>query len=141
MKQLTPYLFFSGQCEEALKFYKDCLGGEIVKIQRFKDSPVNVPDEYKSKIMHAEFKVDELFFMASDGMPDKPEVSGDNIFLSMQFTSKEEQERVFKALTKGGTILMPLEKTFWGSTFGQLKDRFGINWMLKCSLQDEKYGY
>lgn len=141
MKQLTPYLFFSGQCEEALHFYKKCLGGEIIQRQTFSESPMEVPEEHQHKIMHAEFKADDFHIMASDGMPGQQQAAGNNIFLSLFFTDQNEQSRVFNQLSSGGKVLMPLEKTFWGSRFGQFVDKFGIGWMVSCNLEDEKYGY
>ena len=65
MNTLVPFIHFAGNCEEALKFYKSCFGGEISGIQRFSDSPMPVPETHKSKIMYSEFKSGGLFFLAS----------------------------------------------------------------------------
>ena len=37
----------------------------------------------------------------------------------------------------GGTITMPFGPTFWASAFGMCVDRFGIGWMVNCSLPAE----
>jgi len=137
MKDLNVYLFFSGHCQEALEHYKNCFGGEITLLQTFADLPAesieSVPEDYKSKIMHAEFKAENIFIMASDGMPGQPETKGNNIALSIYFTNEEEQKTAFDKLKEGGSVLMPLEKTFWGANFGRLVDKFGISWMMSCN--------
>jgi len=130
MKQLNVYLAFPGTCEEALNFYKTCLDGEIVSISRFGESPVETPEAYKQKIMHAEFKADGIFFMASDGMPGQPVPPGDMVSLSINLTDAQEQETIFNRLAEGGKVTMPLETTFWGAVFGMVTDKFGIHWML-----------
>lgn len=134
MKQLNPYVTFYGQCSEALHFYEDCFGGEIVSAMTFEGSPVEVPFEYQSKIMHAEFKADDIYFMASDGMPGQTGVERSNIAMSINFSDSQEQAKVFAALAEEGTITMPLEATFWGATFGMVTDKFGVEWMLNCKI-------
>lgn len=76
MKSLIPYLMFNGNCEEALNFYKDALGGEIKSMQTFDDLPDPVPDRHKKKVMHAELVADNIHIMASDGMPDSKITNG-----------------------------------------------------------------
>lgn len=125
MKKLNPYLMFSGNCKEALTFYKECLNGQIVTLQTFADSPIDVPDEYGQRVFNSEFRADGAFFMASDDLPDKPVTRGSNFALFVVFSEKEEQENVFAKLSEGGEVSFPLE-----SGFGMLVDRFGIQWML-----------
>jgi len=130
MKQLNVYLAFPGTCEEALNFYKNCFDGEIVSISRFGESPVEAPEEYKQKIMHAEFKAEGMYLMASDGMPGQPVQPGDMVSLSVDLPDAHEQETIFNRLAEGGKVTMPLEETFWGAVFGMVTDKFGIHWML-----------
>ncbi|MEX0719545.1 MAG: VOC family protein [Balneolaceae bacterium] len=134
MKTLNPYLFFQGNCEEALTFYKECMGGEIILLQRFGDTEMPVPDDHKNKIMHAELKTENIHILFSDGAPHKTITEGDNVQLSINLTSTEEQDKLFKALADGGKVTMPLEDTFWGARYGMLQDKFGIRWMLNCEL-------
>ncbi len=134
MKKLNVYLTFPGTCEAALNFYKSCFGGEIVSLQRFGDSPMETSDENKQRIMHAEFKSDEIYFMASDSMPDQPTQPGSIVQLSLNLDDATEQENIFNRLSEGGQVLMPLEDTFWGASFGMLIDQFGIHWMLNREL-------
>lgn len=129
---LEPYLFFHGRCEEALNFYKDCLRGEILGLNRFAGSPMesSVAPDFKDKIMHASFVAGDVKFMASDGQPGPAPDGDDDIALSLATSDAAEGERVFKALAEGGTISMPLEGQFWGGTFGSLTDKFGVQWMV-----------
>ena len=115
--QLEPYLFFHGRCEEALNFYKDCLRGEIVGINRFAGSPMEsqVDPSFKDKVMHASFVAGDVKFMASDGQPG-PEADGeDDIALSLATNDAGEGERVFAALAEGGKV----EHAFGGSLLGR----------------------
>lgn len=135
MKQLNPYLTFGGTCREALAHYKESLGGEILSLQTFGESPSGVPPEFSNHVMHAEFRAGEMYFMASDGGPNHNAVSGNSITLSLNFDSLTEQETVFARLSAGGKITMPLQDTFWGAKFGMFTDKYGINWMLNCDVQ------
>lgn len=134
--QLLPYLFFTGNCEEALGFYKSVLGGEIVEIMRMKDVPANaggppVTPETENKVMHATFKSGSVSFMASDASPGKQYGEGP-ISLSLGLDDAVEGQRIFDALAQGGTVEMPFADMFWGAKFGMLTDRFGIDWMINC---------
>ena len=132
--QLEPYLFFHGRCEEALNFYKACLGGEIAELNRFAGSPMEseVSDDYKNKIMHASFVCGDIRFMASDGRPGPGPDGEDDISLSLATSDAAEGERVFDALAQGGTVSMPFADQFWGGKFGSLTDRFGVQWMISA---------
>ncbi len=134
MKQLGVYLNFPGSCREALNFYKDALGGEIVSIQTFGEAPVNAKPEEADLVMHAEFRAEGIFFMASDSMEGFPSQPGTNVTLNINLTDAEEEQRVFNALAEGGRVNMPLQETFWGSNFGMLTDKYGINWMTNREL-------
>jgi PhnB protein len=132
MKQLGIYLTFQGNCKEALNFYKSCLGGEIVSMQTFGESPMKSDEKDKDLVIHSEFKAEEIKFMASDTMPGHDVNSGNQVTLSINLTDEKEQKEIFDKLSAGGKINMPLEDTFWGAKFGMLTDKYGINWMLNC---------
>ena len=133
MKQLGIYLTFPGNCEEALNFYKESLGGKIESLQRFGETPQKVSDDYKKKVIHAQFKAEGVEFMASDSMDGKPVTNGSNVSLSIDLNDEKEQGKVFEKLSVGGLVSMPLQETFWGARFGMVTDKFGINWMLNCA--------
>jgi len=133
MLQLEPYMFFYGKCEEALNFYKGIFGGQITSITRMKEAPPEMPapPNWGDKIMHASFEAPSVKFMASDGRPDTPNTDG-NIALSLSTRDEAEATRVFNKLSEGGNVDMPMQDMFWGSKFGVLKDKFGIEWMVNC---------
>lgn len=140
MKPLTPYLFFGGDCRDAMNFYQDCFGGSL-EIMTYADGPADAcPDACpggvadKDKIMHACLTAGDLVLMASDN-PMGPPVAGDNVSISVHCESVAETERLFAALGRGGTVKMALADTFWGAHFGMLADRFGFHWMLNCPLE------
>lgn len=131
--QISPYLMFNGDCEEAFKFYEQALGGEIVELMKFAGSPAaeHAPPDWGDKVMHASIKIDDQVLMASDAPPGqyaKPQ----GITVAIGLSDRDKGERVFNALAEGGTVQMPFEKTFWASGFGMCTDRFGIPWMVNC---------
>jgi len=130
--QLEPYLFFHGRCEEALNFYKACLGGEIVGINRYAGSPMeaNVDVAFRDKVMHASFVAGDVKFMASDGRPGAAPDGDDDVALCLATSDEAEGERVFNSLADGGEVTLPLQAQFWGGRFGSLTDRFGVQWMI-----------
>jgi PhnB protein len=135
MKGFNPYFFFSGNCRDALNFYKDCFGGEITGLQTYGDTQMPSSPEQKNQVIHATFKSGSIYFMASDSMPGQPNNAGNNITLNIDFENTSEQAKVFEKLSAGGRVQMPLQDTFWGARYGMLTDKFGINWMMNCELK------
>ena len=131
--QLNTYLVFNGQCEEAFKFYEQCLGGKIAAMFTHAGTPAaeHVPPEWLNKIMHVRLEVGDSVLMGSDAPPDryKPPTG---FSVNIAVGKPEEAERIFHALEEGGTVGMPLQQTFWAARFGMLVDRFGIPWMVNC---------
>ena len=134
--KLSPYIMFPGNAEEALKFYEKCLHGEIKYLGRFKDFPMESPEEYKDKVMHASFYFGENLIMACDNIPGETPLGDSNIQLSMDVPDIVELEVVFNKLANEGKVTMPLQDTHWGARFGMLTDKFGIKWMF--SHENEK---
>lgn len=129
---VQPYLFFAGRCEEAIEFYRSALGAEVVMMARFKDAPEpqqGLPDCFDDKVMHATLRIGDTMLFASDGRCEGKCVF-EGFSLSITVADENEAERVFAALSDGGLVTMPLEKTFWAPKFGMLTDRFGVAWMV-----------
>ena len=126
------YLAFNGNCEEAMNFYKDVLGGEIEMMNRFTDMPPEVcivPDEAKNLVMHCTLNFSGCVLMGSDTIESDKYKQGNNSAISIN-TGEEEAYAIFNGLSQGGTILMPFEDAFWGGKFGMVHDRFGVQWMV-----------
>ena len=131
--RLNPYLTFKGNCREAMEHYKEVFDGEL-EIMPFEGSPVEVPDSYKEEIMHSTLRVGDAIIMASDGQPSQPIEIGNAHFMMVNTTELGAAKRYFEKLSGGGQVIMPMEKTFWGSVFGMLTDKFGIGWMISVEL-------
>ncbi len=130
----NTYIFFNGNCREAMNFYKNALNGEL-EMMPFEGSPMDVPEDYKNKVMHSTLKFgDNAVVMASDSMPNQPTEAGNNFSVSIACNDAEQAEQYFNKLADGGTVIMPFDNTFWGAKFGMLKDQFGICWMVNCEL-------
>ena len=128
--QPTPYLFFNGDCAEAIKAYARILDAEIVSTMAAGDMPdFPVPEDKKTWLAHAELKIGDGSLMASDNiMGESAKMQGCSVMLS--FAAKSEAEAVFNALAEGGSVEMPFEPTFWSAGFGTLSDRYGVRWMI-----------
>jgi len=134
MATIHPYLIFPGNTEEAFEFYRSVFGGAFNGMMRFKDSPEKdkVSPEHADKVIHVSYPIGDSVLMASDP-PDKWKGTieqGNNFHLSFNADSEADADAKFNALSAGGTVYMPMGKTFWGAYFGMLKDKFGIQWMV-----------
>ena len=130
--KVQAYVTFGGRCEEALEFYKKAVGAEVKDLLRWKDSPDAVmqpPPGYEEKVMNASFRIGDSELMADDGMGAK-QVEFKGMTLALSVADDAEAKRVFTALGEGGSVQMPLAKTFWTSSFGMLTDKFGVPWMV-----------
>ena len=130
--KVQAYVTFGGRCEEALEFYKKAVGAEVKDLLRWKDSPdaaMQPPPGYEEKFMNASFRIGDSELMADDGMGAKG-VEFKGMTLALSVADDAEAKRVFTALCEGGSVQMPLAKTFWTSSFGMLTDKFGVPWMV-----------
>lgn len=140
---ISPSLSFNGNCEEAFNFYKSVFGGEFSYVGRYKEMPSDqpIPDSEKEKIMHISYPIDEKTTLMGGDTSEilgGPSIKfGDNISLVISPESEEDAKRIFNALSEGGEIEMPLEKTFWNALFGSFTDRFGISWMVNYQYGED----
>ena len=134
--QVQAYLNFNGRCEEAIEFYKAAVGAKVDMMMRMNESPEpppgGMPPAIANKIMHAALHIGDTQVMASDGRCTGT-AKFDGINLAISTKDPAEAERVFKALSDGGQVQMPLTKTFFSPSFGMLADRFGVNWMVMAT--------
>jgi len=126
--QLLPNLTFDGACGEAMQFYKDVFGGELV-MNYYKDM-YEMPENEAHKVMHAELDNDFLTLFAADTVPGMTTTFGDNVRVCLAGTDVAKLGAYFGALAEGGEVFMPFEKQPWGQELGMLTDKFGTHWMV-----------
>jgi len=132
--QVQAYLNFDGRTEEALEFYRKAVGAEVTMLMRMNESPEppppgTMPPGSEKKVMHASFRIGQSMLMASDcHCKGTPAFQG--ISLSLTVDNESQADKVFAALTDGGTVNMPLTKTFFSPRFGVGTDKFGVTWMV-----------
>lgn len=127
--KLTTYVNFAGNCAEAFRFYEEHLGGKVVFSMKHGDAPVPTlaGPEWKDAVLHATIELGGTQLSGADVPNAQPLRSA---YLTLAVETDAEAERVFAALSEGGRVLMKMEETFFATRFGQVQDRFGINWMV-----------
>jgi uncharacterized glyoxalase superfamily protein PhnB len=133
---VQPYLNFNGNCEEAINFYKEALGGEILYTERYGDSPMKgmAPDD---QVMHCTLKVGETHIMACDSP--QPVTAGSNVTLAIGSNDPAGAETMFAKMADGGNVTMPMQQTFWAERFGMLTDKYGIIWAFNCDKPESDH--
>ena len=128
---VQTYLWLDGKSQEALDFYKQAVGAEVTAMMRFKEAPDQsvISKGSEDKVMHAAFKVGGTEVLISDGR-NQGNPKFDGFSLALHAEDPAEAEKYFNALAKGGEATMPLSKTFFAKSFGMVKDKFGVNWMV-----------
>lgn len=122
---MIPYLTFSGNCRDALNFYKEVFDADILKLQSFGDSPVPVEEAFKERIFDSELRGPDIHFKASDDLPSHQVQFGSNISLFIKFDDTQKMQAIFDQLKEEGSVLFPLE-----GGFGMVKDKYQYQWML-----------
>ena len=143
MTSVNVYLTFNGNCAEAFDFYKAAFGGDFPYVGKFGEMPQQegmppLPESEKNKIMHISLPISrETARMGSDSSEafGQATVIGNNFSVSINADTKEEGDRLFKELSAGGKVTMPMSDTFWGAYFGMFTDKFDINWMVNVDQQ------
>lgn len=131
MTSIHSYLTFAGNCREAMTFYQHCLGGDL-NFQTIGESPLSekMPAQMKNYILHATLCKGMLRIMASDMVGNEGLLRGNAVSLMLNCSSEEEARTCYNRLVEGGTATHPLENSFWGALFGDLKDKYGNYWLL-----------
>lgn len=134
MTQIYSYLTFNGNCREAMTFYQECLGGDLI-FQTVGEAPLSkkMPKQMKNCILHATLIKEDLVLQGSDIVPQTGLIKGNAVSLSLGCSSEEEIKKVYAKLSVDATVDYPLEDTFWGALFGDLIDKYGIHWLLNYS--------
>jgi PhnB protein len=133
MIDLSLNLSFNGNCREAFRFYETLFSGKINIMMTWGESPMakDVPADWADKITHASMLIGNKEITGGDS-PGEHFRNPQGFSVILNETNPTEADRIFKMLADGGTITMPLEKTFWAERFGRVTDRFGTPWMINC---------
>ena len=134
---VSTYLTFSGRCEEAFRLYERVTRGKLVAMVTHEETPAasQVPPEWQKKIIHARLQIGSAYLMGCDAPPGRQKPP-QGYMVSLGVDTPEDAERVYKELSEGGEVQMPLDKTFFAKKFGMFNDKFGIPWMVICENQD-----
>ncbi len=133
---ITPYIAFTGNCREAIEFYKQALDAEELFSETYGNSPMPEMGEADA-IMHCTLKIGGTHLMMCDDLQSKDVSPGGNISLAVGLTDVDKAKTIFANLADGGRVIMPLDKTFWAEAFGMLTDKFGIKWMVNCDAPQD----
>lgn len=117
---------------QALQFYQSLLGGDIVNKQYYKDSSMDIPENYRDKLEHAELKGKGFHIMAYDASPDTPLNNGNKIHISVDLRDENKARELFKELSDKGITNHPFSEKDWGALYGRCTDEFGVHWMINC---------
>lgn len=137
---VNVYLNFNGDCREAVEFYAHVFETETPEIMTFSEAPPNpqypLPEEAKNLVMHTRLNISGSNVMFSDTFPGSPFTQGNSISLAIVSKDIEEIKSVFAKIKAGGTVTMDLQETFWSKCYGQVKDKFGIEWQLSHEAEE-----
>jgi PhnB protein len=132
--RLIPYLVMDGNAKEAIHFYEKALGAQVLFAQSFGEMPENpefpIPADAKDRVSHATLKVGETELMLSDTFPGQPSQSGTQVTICITTNDAEKAKQMFEALTDGGQVTMPLQETFFSPAYGNVIDKFGVNFQV-----------
>lgn len=143
MARVSTYLNFSNQTEEAFLFYKSVFGTEFEEdgFNRFGDIPSSpdnppMPEDVKNLVMHVSLPILGGHVLMGTDAPKQlgfNVVMGSNVYINLEPDTREETDKLFKALSDGGKVEMELQDTFWGAYYGSCRDKFGVQWMFNCT--------
>ncbi len=137
---MNPYVVTNGNGKEAVEFYVDAFNAELISLQTFGEMPEDpnhpLPEEAKDRVMNAQFKVGDTVMMLSDNFPGMPYTIGNQVSIAIHIDSVETSKQVFEKLSKEGKVTMPLQETFWSPSYGQVTDKYGVEWQVSAVQQD-----
>lgn len=130
--KIDAYVQFGGRAAEAVAFYQEHLGATVMRAMPFRGTPVGemVPEAWQDKIMHVAMAIGDAVLMGSDGMPGQPVTGMQACSLALSVDNNAQAERIFAALSRGGTVDMALAPSFFAERFGMVVDQFGTSWMV-----------
>jgi len=143
MAAVSTYLNFNNKTEKAFTFYKSVFGGEFTSFQRFSDIP-NLPGQDKMTetdkkgMMHVELPILGGHKLMGTDAPESMGFKlnpGNNVYINLEPDTRKEADRLFRALSAGGKVEMPMQEMFWGGYYGSCVDKYNVQWMINCSAK------
>lgn len=127
--KMSTYVNFPGTCAEAFRYYEKHLGAKVDMLMTHAQTPdqSRVRPEWRDAVLHARISIGDTELWAADIPKAEPMRSA---YLTLKMDTDSEAERAFSALSDGGHVLMAMREEFFASRFGQVRDQFGINWMI-----------
>jgi PhnB protein len=144
MARVSTYLNFTRSTEEAFLFYQSVFKTEFAgPIMRFNDGPPcpgqpPLPAADAKLVMHVALPILGGHMLMGSDAPESMGFKvnmGNNSYINLEPDTRAETDRLFAALSAGGKVDMPLQEMFWGSYWGTLTDRFGVQWMFNCAAK------
>ncbi|WP_010097874.1 VOC family protein [Ornithinibacillus scapharcae] len=134
--EINPYLVTNGNGHEAVAFYKEVLGAEVLGIQTFGEVQMEgppLPEEEKNRVLHAYLKIGKSHLMISDTFPGSPYQVGNHLSIAIMINGADEAKEIFSRLEEDGEVKMALQETFWSPLYGQVQDKFGVLWQVSTT--------
>lgn len=136
---IVPYLVTNGNGQEAVKFYQSALGAEVISLQKFGEMPPNpeypLPEEAKDRVLNAQLKIGNASLMLSDTFPGHPYQVGSQVTIAIMVNDASEAKGIFGKLQVDGKVTMPMQETFWSPAYGQVTDKFGVEWQVSTEVK------
>jgi len=135
MASIQPHINFNGNAEEAFHFYQSVFGGEFSKIIRFKDLAgpgFEIDKEEENKLMNIALSIGDNVLIGNDVPQFMGSVSEEEnrSKIAIFAESRAEADHIFLGLSAGGSVEVPMADSPWGSYFGMLRDKYGIEWTI-----------
>jgi PhnB protein len=140
---IQAYINFAGNCREAVNYYADVFGSAEPRFMTFSEMPSDpsfpLPEGAKSLIMHAELEITGSIVMFSDVFPGMELVVGNNVSLTVVTADKNFIISAFSRLREGGEVHMDLQETFWSKLYGNLRDKYGVEWQFSLDSGEARW--
>ena len=128
--QIAPFIFFQGNCKEAMSFYHGILGGTL-ELKTYAEVQGEAPEGWGDKIAHASLQVGDTCIKAWDSKIANPEAR--KIELEIKGSDEQKLREIFDKLCEGGKAKHPIEKQPGGEHSGRLFDKYGLDWIVTTS--------
>lgn len=142
IKNVFPYLVMNGNGREAVWFYEQAIGAQVIEMTTFGDLPENeeshFPEEAKDRIMNAQLQIGSNMLMISDTFPGEDYRTGEQVTIAITMDDVAQSKEIFEKLQEGGEVLMELQQTFWSPSYGQVKDKFHVTWQVSAEPEESK---